>query len=223
MRPNGGATLRTDVARDLTESAETFVRLVVPKLESMFGGRFESTESVNSRGFVGELDMLAGIDAWQVSTRHGLRGIASRVQSLGTSFDTFTIRYRRSSGAETEYAKRLRAINDRDHGWLWPHFTVQAYISKCREKLISFGIIETVELFHIVEHALQAGDTKGAYILTNSYDDNEFIVVPWARLAGSPSFREWRPEPEQAQEAEHIPRTLGRNCASPLAGAARNT
>lgn len=75
-------------------------------------------------GFAHDLDMKAGIDAWQLVDNVGARGIASRVQFDTKSWDTFTIRYIRASGAETEFAKRLRALDDAANGWASPHLTM---------------------------------------------------------------------------------------------------
>ena len=200
--------MRPDVARDLSGSADAFIRLVVPKLVELYGGRFESSEHVAAEGFARDLDVLAGIDAWHTSAE-GMRGVASRVQFTDQSWDTFTIRYRRASGAETEYAKRLRAIERACDGWLLPHLTVQAYVSPCRRRLVSLGVVETALLYETATRGLATDDKRAAFVQTNPADGNEFLVIPWTALGSA--IRQWRPSPVVVSHAQrYIPKTLGR-------------
>ena len=137
-------------------------------------------ESVTTDGFKKDLDTLAGIDAWQVIREHSaIRGIASRIQPVTTPYNTFTIRYRCRSGAETEYAKRLRAIEKAERGWLFPHLTVHAYINIARDRVLSVGVVSTRQLFLYAQQWLES---ERAYIKVNTMDGNLFIVVPWQAL-----------------------------------------
>lgn len=76
-----------------------------------------------------------------------------RVQ-WGINYKTFTIRYRRASGAVTEYAKRLAAIRGND-GALYPYLTIQAYADK-REQghLLSYAIVKTVRPIRVHRRTL---------------------------------------------------------------------
>jgi hypothetical protein len=47
----------------------------------------------------------------------------------GNARNTFTIRYKRASGAKTEYQKRSEAILN-NKGYLYPYLTIQAYLDK---------------------------------------------------------------------------------------------
>ena len=156
------------------------------------GGDIRRVEGTTSTEMEQNLDMLAGVDAWQVCSARGvMRGIASRVQDL--DYDTFTIRYKRDSGAETEYAKRQRAIHDIDGGWLLPHLTVQAYYHHGYEKFRCCAAVRTKELYGYIEKWLPRFEEFGESDALNTMHTKEtgpdgalFIVVPflWLMLAG---------------------------------------
>jgi hypothetical protein len=91
-------------------------------------------------------DQYSGIDAFQIVNKQ-LRGVAIRVQ-WGNDWGTFTIRYKRKSGAKTEYQKRSEAIFS-DKGYLYPYLTIQAYLDKrgCSQSILSCGVIKTLDLY----------------------------------------------------------------------------
>lgn len=173
--------MRDDIRRNLSQSSYDFVNLVWPIIANpLGGGELVPVESVTTDGFKKDLDTLAGIDAWQVIREHSaIRGIASRIQPVTTPYNTFTIRYRCRSGAETEYAKRLRAIEKAERGWLFPHLTVHAYINIARDRVLSVGVVSTRQLFLYAQQWLES---ERAYIKVNTMDGNLFIVVPWQAL-----------------------------------------
>jgi hypothetical protein len=94
-------------------------------------------------------DQYSGIDAFQVVNKQ-LRGVAIRVQ-WGKAWDTFTIRFRRSSGARTEYEKRSEAIFS-DKGYLYPYLTIQAYIDKRddAQNILSCCVVKTLDLYKYI-------------------------------------------------------------------------
>lgn len=153
----------------------------------MRGGELIPVESATAVSLQATFDTLAGIDAWHLChEQRAMRGIASRVQTIADEhepYNTFTIRYKRSSGAETEFAKRLAAIRDRDGGWLYPHLTCQAYIDQRKEKLLSCAVVRTEDLYVYADDWL-GYDNDRARIMVNGADGNEFIVVKWASLQG---------------------------------------
>lgn len=163
-----------DWKSDLSDSAFEFNRLVWPMCRvACGGGELVPVESVSEVGFAKQLDMHAGVDAWQISTSQGMRAIASRIQ-WGQSWSTFTIRKRRFSGAETEYDKRLRAIRERK-GWLWPYLTIQAYVSLPRRTggLLSCAVARTEDVIDmIVEGEAWTRRTTNA----------EFWAVSWQEM-----------------------------------------
>lgn len=153
--------MRADVAKDLSDSAYDFQRVVWPVVQRWLGGgEVRAVEAVAHSGFDKELDMLSGIDAWHVlKQEHAIRGIASRVQPTDRPWDTFTIRMSRPSGVDTEYQKRLHALNNADRGFLLPHITTQAYVSKPSRygELLSVAMIRTVVLFREAERLANSG------------------------------------------------------------------
>lgn len=91
-------------------------------------------------------DQYSGIDAFQI-VKGQLRGVAIRVQ-WGNAWNTFTIRYKRASGAKTEYQKRSEAILS-NNGYLYPYLTIQAYLDKRGDAsdILSCCVIKTEDLY----------------------------------------------------------------------------
>lgn len=157
----------------LSQSAADFQNVVWPVV-SLFplvgGGMLRPVEAVATADFKDDLDLLAGIDAWQVDRGIPMmRGLASRVQ-WGGRYDSFSIRYRLPSGQPTEFTKRLTSIHNKGKGYLFPHFTVQAYLDQHGGNLLSCAVIETEALFL----AAQEMDDKG--IFHNSYHPDKFGI-----------------------------------------------
>jgi hypothetical protein len=210
---------RDAIAAAMKKSAADFLSLVWPVASELVGGgELHSVESAAQADTARQFDMLAGIDAWQIRGPFGIRGIASRVQYVHQPDpDSFTIRYRRSNGAETEYAKRTRAIREADEGYLFPHWTVQAFVTKKRDRLLSVAAIKTVALFAYTARALDYKRLTAAARATTSSElgldarsmtyfkktrekDATFIVVPWRCLdrvrwdflgCAEPAYRTW--------------------------------
>lgn len=176
--------MRSDVARDLSRSAKAFQDVVWPAIADYTGGgELVSVEGVSATEFAKALDVLAGIDAWHLLSNDGrMRGIASRVQWMApgkSPWNSFTIRKSRTSGASTEYVKRMHALRNWRDGWLFPGLTVQAYLEQGTDKLLSVGVVRTLDLFKHVETGRQGMDWLER---SNSVDDNVFIVVYWNTL-----------------------------------------
>lgn len=161
------------VEKDLSDSCFDFLRLVYPKLqtENFISGKLVPVESVTAEGTTKDLDMLAGIDIWQIRQDKGMRGIASRLQWGPKAWNTFTIRKKRSSGAKTEYEKRIEAITTKV--WLYPFFTCQAYATERRSgDLLSVAIAKTETIFEMINQGL-------CFEKSNSDDGNIFICIDW--------------------------------------------
>ena len=116
-----------------------------------------------------------------------IRGIASRIQARprGDSgafpYNTFTVRKSRDSGTRTEYVKRREAIADNE-GYLYPHFTIQAYVEKWVEgPLLSLGIARTSDIIYKIE----AWQIDGCpvrddiYVRGNKDGQSDFYVLEW--------------------------------------------
>lgn len=160
---------------DLSQSQADFLATVWPSIrETVGGGEIIPVESVFREQFATDLDRKAGIDYWQ-NRDDGMRGLAVRIQYGAQPWATFTIRSDRTSGAETEFAKRLAAIHA---GMLIPHLTIQAYIDKPGGSLLAWGIARTTELFTHFENC----STKDFTIRRNPEDDNQFIAIWWDAL-----------------------------------------
>lgn len=191
--------MRAEVARDLSDSAHDFLRVVWPKIKGLCqGGQLHPVESVVAKDFERQLDILAGIDAWQVVDGIGIRGIASRIQWIPDKgfWPTFTIRKSRSSGATTEWDKRIAAISDSTHGFIRPALIVHAYVQKPRRagELNYVCMVRADDLFQLATDdrrsdldLVQYGDfepdkNKAWYEKKNPQDGNTFAVFPVKNL-----------------------------------------
>lgn len=160
---------------ELNASQRDFMDVIWPVIADVCGGgQLIPVESVSQSGFARELDMFAGIDAWQLLDDRvagaALRGIASRRQIGPTAWDTFTIRRSLASGNPTEYQKRKAALED-NSGYLYPHLTVQAYMDNGR--LLSVGVAETRAVIGAVNHSNWR---------PNYRDGSTFFVVPFGAV-----------------------------------------
>lgn len=124
-------------------------------------------------------DKYSGIDAIQITKDSQIRTMACRVQWTDRPWNTFTIRYKRSSGARTEFEKRMDAI---DNDKLYPQLTMQAYFSNNDDKLLSLAIVETRNLYKSIVCDGQI-NTSVARKKTAFEDGNVFLVVPWDKLS----------------------------------------
>jgi len=199
--------MNSDVAAALTKSAAAFRDIVWPSIAAdLGGGDLVPVESVASAAFAKDLDVLAGVDAWQVVKLSGMRPLASRVQAGWGRINTFTIRYSLRSGARTEIDKRIDAIRD---GFLFPAITVQAYLDcpnkpggdylvsdGCRcvswvdHRLLSAAHIDTVALYEFADawrhHYGQEvdlwKDRNGARV-KDVTGGNRMLVIRWKALS----------------------------------------
>lgn len=171
----------------LSQSAADFEKVVWPVASSfpvVGGGTLRPVEAVATADFKDELDLLAGIDAWQIDRGIPMmRGLASRVQ-WGGRYDTFSIRYRLPSGQPTEFEKRLTSIANRDQGHLYPHFTVQAYLDQKGGNLLSCAVVETAALYEVARDMEQKGIFHNSYYpekfgVRTLSNGTEFIYLHW--------------------------------------------
>jgi hypothetical protein len=170
--------MKEEVKHDLNESASDFVHIVWPAVSPLCGGGvLYSVERVLDLGWISTLDACSGIDAFQMPpSGNVLRGIASRIQ-YGRSYPTFTLRYKRSSGAATEFEKRLYAIQHVERGYIYPHLTIQAYMSRPSGKLLAAAVTETRSLYLYAQRYRE--DKSRVYVQRNASDGNTFLVVMW--------------------------------------------
>jgi hypothetical protein len=135
----------------------------------------ESRDSELAKWF----DIYSGIDAIHL-VNNQMRGVAIRCQ-WGGNFKTFTIRYTRANGTETEYEKRYKAIYG-DFGFWYPHITIQAYFDKREDpdNLLGYGIILTKDLFDYLSFNLNFLLSEQTRVCP---EGNTFLWVTFNELA----------------------------------------
>lgn len=161
----------------IRKSSSAFIHWVWPEIrKGIGGGELIPVEGVTTDEMSQKFDTISGIDFWQMmGDEKGIRGIASRCQPIGKNYHTFTIRKSLRSGRETEFHKRMRAIDGDIEGLLYPAITVQAYLDSYDGPALSIGYIKTRDLFHAVR-GLSFPEIR------NGMDGNTFIAVDWYRL-----------------------------------------
>ena len=173
--------MRADVAADLSDSAHDFLRVVWPVIRPWCGGgELKPVEAVAPEEFERQLDVLAGIDAWQIVEDTGIRGIASRVQwpkdwnGEPGWWETFTVRKQRATGTKTEWEKRKDALSGA-RGFIKPALLVQAYIRPPRreESLTYVCMCNADDLYALATDEME-GDAW--YSEVNPQDGNIFAV-----------------------------------------------
>ena len=187
--------MKAEVSKDLNDSANDFKHVVWPQIKHWCqDGEIIPMETVTDSNFAKRLDMLAGIDAWQVVSGKGIRGVASRVQyqykmvfdpkakrmvekkQFTKPYASFTVRKMRSSGAETEWAKRIRAIDDPGN-WLAPSLIIQAYLDRRGGRLLAAFMVENNKMF---EFAKSDFENSVYEIKPNRYDGN-LMAIFWVK------------------------------------------
>jgi len=167
--------MAADVTADMNQSTANFDVWVRPVLLRLIGG--EITRAEGRHDAIGNLlDYRSGIDAFHINSRGEVRGIASRIQPAERSWDTFTIRVSRHSGAETEYGKGVRALVD--PSIISAALHVQAYVTDYAVPsggLHSVAVISKRKLFDAVASGL-------GFYRVNGNDMNTFVAVRWSDL-----------------------------------------
>jgi hypothetical protein len=161
--------------QDLDKSTKLWQKHVWPLVHGHLGGG----DLLRLEG-LGEktaylLDVHAGIDGFQVHRQNGLRGIAHRAQVTPKPYNTFTVRMARESGAATEFAKRVQAIQS-NVGWLYPAITIQAYAQTWDGPVLSVGVAYTSDIMQCV--------LDGVYAVRQTFARGAatFAAVSWAEM-----------------------------------------
>jgi len=163
---------------DQCKSALAFQQAVWPVIREECGGG--SVQPVENRRHGDRLpDITGGIDYWQLTGAPEItRGLASRCQWItGKPYNSFTVRFGRHSGADTEYATRVAAL--RQDGAIYPWWTVQAYFDQNTDRLLAVGIIQTKNLFEYIE---KRGGAKAFSLRFNRDGSSDFFAVFWRDL-----------------------------------------
>lgn len=166
-----GDTFKQSMSKTMM-MAEEYIKPVLP---FMIHGELIPVEGKTDDELYQILDRLAGIDYFCVDGDISY-GVASRIQ-VGKSWDTFTVRKSRDSGASTEYAKRLNAI-EKD-GIIFPKLTYQAYVSKdTGGKLQTMAVCLTRELIEFCRD----GHASIRHTGKSQVGGAEFFVCKWSEM-----------------------------------------
>lgn len=180
--------MRDEIRRDGNQSAADFAQIVWPVVQSacpeLRGSALRLVEGRVNEVIARELDTCAGIDSFQL-TSFGLRAIASRVQ-WGTNYRSFTVRIWRSGGALTEYRKRLNTLRRLHEGFLYPYWTIQAYLSERGGTLQAVAVAKTVELYRYIEQRKRRGPPCPERMAGQGGE--RFLVVNWDEYQQSGSY-----------------------------------
>jgi len=154
--------------KDLNESTkvlaanESFLLNKFFKCDEIFSAEDSSDPALKA------FDIYSGVDLIVKKNGH-LFGVASRMQPM-QSFDTFTIREKRHTGAKTELEKRKEAIKV---GAIYPKWTMQGYYNK-PNSITSLAICKTIDLYSFID--------KHPDLVKRNFSDNAFLIVPWAAM-----------------------------------------
>jgi len=172
------------VDKDLKDSVIALEKIKGNYLSKIISGKIHTIESRRNEILI-LLDMKSGIDYIR-EDENGLQGIAARCQwddgRPSYPYNSFTIRFKRHTGAETEFEKRNKQIQ---HGYFYPAFTLQAYFdNRENNNLLSLGIIPTRTLYDFIEKNKGRLNQKGLPIIKEKKSDNIFLFINWNDLAG---------------------------------------
>jgi len=160
---------------DLSNSTRWFKEIVWPEISEWY--LYNSADLIPAEGYDNKLhdsfDTVAGIDFWVVESNRGMFSIASRVQTYDKT--TFTVRYSRSSGNDTEYQKRVQQL---ESNYELPTYTVQAYIDPTLEVLRNVASVRTDEFYEY----LKRGKPDKDWPLIPSNESEMFFPVEWREL-----------------------------------------
>lgn len=161
----------------MSTSARWFREVVWDEIRHWFGDdvRLHATEGQDSP-VANDFDTLAGVDYWMTVDDHGMISLASRVQYV--NYTTFTIRFERPTGAETEYQKRCRQYDNDDYEL--PTWTVQAYIDTALGVVRNAAAVRTRELYDVIL-AGEPGDDWPIIPVTDEQGnpDGKMLAVDW--------------------------------------------
>lgn len=178
------------MGRDLEQTIEKekeWFSILEPELKKHFfkGGFFYMVENNKQCDFNYYLDCNAGIDIWYCSDSKYIVGIASRIQKYKKNkygrvveYKTFTIRKKRESGVKTEYEKRKDAMA---FGYIYPKYTVQAYLSEDKDTIKAFAIAKTRDILEYISKNDKLTNNTGA----DQIGQAEFYVIDWYKFKES--------------------------------------
>lgn len=164
----------SNAKQDMQVSAGNFERLVWPRISHWFGDDLVLYKTEDHPDTLRtEFDRVSGVDFWAIERGAGMISVASRVQTYDKT--TFTIRYSRGTGNETEYQKRMRQLRS---DYELPTYTVQAYIDPTLEVLRNVAACRTDALYEYISQ----GEPGDDWPLISSNEHEMFFPVSWSEL-----------------------------------------
>lgn len=167
----------SDVKERMGSSARWFRELVWDEIQHWFGDEVTlHTTEIQDSPVANDFDIVAGVDYWLSVGDAGMVSLASRVQYV--DYSTYTIRYERPTGVETEYQKRRRQYHNDDYEL--PTWTVQAYVDTTLGAIRNVAAVRTEELYDVV----LAGEPGEDWPIIPVRDeqgrpDGKMITVDW--------------------------------------------
>jgi len=174
--------LSDNVKKEIEKSLFGFTTYVLPVISKfeLLGGEIITIEDMtigdNRDVFWPMFDMFSCVDAWQIETKKKyVRAISNRVQWGSNDWKSFTIRKGRASGADTEYQKLKRYLEEGDK--LCPHLMIQSYITaENNGRLLSLGIAKVADIIRGID------DGWVLRTMINPKDKTKFDPIFWKRL-----------------------------------------
>jgi hypothetical protein len=171
----------SNVDDDLANSRTRFEEIVWPEISEWFGDDPHLHRTEDKPGALREdFDCVGGVDYWVVERGAGMVSIASRVQTYDKT--TFTVRYSRGTGNDTEYQKRMRQLNSH---YELPTYTVQAYVDATLRALRNVAAVKTSSLYEYIATGTPGED----WPLIPSNENEFFFPVSWSELQGEVLLR----------------------------------
>jgi len=172
--------MRDAVITSLKRATEFFEKNKEDVLLNLGGSQSLHSIELDSTSLAKLFDQNCGIDYVLLNLKtKEMRGVAARVNFWSGTKGHLTIRYKRGSGAKTEYAKRAESIANRNS--LYPHVTIQLdSADEQGSRGMSGGIaVNTESLYKYIE----ANKDK----ITSTYmrvckEGNDFLAIPYADI-----------------------------------------
>ena len=167
------------IDKDLGKSANDFEIYVKPHVLRLLKGKIKTVEGVTDDWMTRMLDVIGGVDAWYIDNEKGIRGIASRCFNANKDWRkewaSFTIRLSRGTKNKTEYLKLVESLEE---GWLYPYWTIQAYINHESKRLVAFAIAKTEDVLDMIEKG-KCEERKTKHLKTG---ESSFYVIKWQEM-----------------------------------------
>ena len=169
----------THFEKQLSQSNFAMVNSVWPQISEVYGGGFLTSVETDKGCIAKQLDADVGIDFIQTDRNHTTKSYATRMQQ-GRFWKTFTIRSIKTSGKRTEMHKRRNAIQ---YNGDLPKYTCHGYVNNWHDNsFLGCGVIETIELFKIIEMYTSKSGLCLLEKKINPQDGTEFVVVRYGDL-----------------------------------------